>query len=78
MVYGLLVSATGTLCMCASLAEVCHVYPVPGGQYDWTYMLAPRKYAVGLSYFVGWMACAAWVSLVATGSSLFANFIIGQ
>jgi len=63
--------------MCASLAEICHVYPVPGGQYDWTYMLSPKKYAVGLSYFVGWMASAAWVSLVATGSSLGANFVVG-
>ena len=48
-----------------------------GGQYDWTYMLSPPRRAKGLSYFVGWMACAAWTSLVATGSSLGANFIIG-
>ena len=63
--------------MAASLAEICAVFPVPGGQYDWTFLLAPPRIASGLSFYVGWMACAAWVALVATGSSLGAQFIIG-
>lgn len=35
MVWGLIVSALGTLAMGVSLAEVCHVLPLSGGQYDW-------------------------------------------
>lgn len=35
MMYGLIVSAIGTLCMAASLAEICRVYPTAGGQYEW-------------------------------------------
>lgn len=36
MVWGLIVSALGTLAMGVSLAEVCHVLPLSGGQYDWS------------------------------------------
>jgi amino acid transporter len=35
MVWGLVVSGAGTLFMAISLAEICHVYPLSGGQYDW-------------------------------------------
>jgi len=77
MLYGLIVSATGTLCMAASLAEICHVYPTSGGQYEWVYILAPEGWKNGLSFVTGWMATAGWVSLAATGSSLGANFIVG-
>ena len=74
---GLIVSTLGSLAMALSLAEVAHVYPTTGGQYDWTYALAPVGYRNGLAYFVGWMSTAGWISLVATGSSLGANFITG-
>jgi len=77
MVYGLLVSALGTYAMALSLAEVCHVYPLSGGQYHWAYLLAPPGYERGLAYFTGWMAAAGWISVAATGSSLGANFVIG-
>lgn len=36
MVWGLVVAFLGTLSMGLSLAEVCHVYPLSGGQYDWS------------------------------------------
>lgn len=74
---GLIVSTIGSMLMALSLAEVAHVYPTTGGQYDWTYALAPVEYRNGLAYFVGWMSTAGWISLVATGSSLGANFITG-
>jgi amino acid transporter len=35
MIWGLLTSAAGTLLMVLSLAEICHSYPMSGGQYDW-------------------------------------------
>lgn len=30
--------------MAASLAEICHVYPTSGGQYHWSYVLAPVSF----------------------------------
>ncbi|RSH85658.1 hypothetical protein EHS25_003798 [Saitozyma podzolica] len=75
MIWGLLVSTIGTFAMALSLAEVCHVYPTTGGQYDWTYFLAPPGSKRSLSFFVGWMASAGWIALVATGSSLGSTFV---
>ncbi|WWD19402.1 hypothetical protein CI109_103862 [Kwoniella shandongensis] len=77
MTWGLCVSALGSLAMCATLAEICHVYPSLGGQYDWAYLLAPAGYRRGLAWIAGWMTAAGWVSVAATGSSLGASFIIG-
>jgi hypothetical protein len=76
MIYGIIVSACGTLCMAASLAEICHVYPTAGGQYEWVYIMAPEGWKSSLSFVTGWMATAGWVSLAATGSSLGANLIV--
>lgn len=76
MMYGLIVSAIGSGCLALSLAEVCHVYPLSGGQYHWTYLLAPESYRRGLAYFTGWFAAAGWISLVGVASSILANFIL--
>ncbi|GMK54872.1 hypothetical protein CspeluHIS016_0114580 [Cutaneotrichosporon spelunceum] len=77
MIWGLLTSAVGTLLMVLPLAEICHSYPMSGGQYDWAYILAPRRYKVGLSFFTGWMATAGWIALGATAAALGAQLIIG-
>ncbi|BEJ14245.1 hypothetical protein CspHIS471_0400120 [Cutaneotrichosporon sp. HIS471] len=77
MVWGLLVSGTGTMMMAISLAEICHVYPLSGGQYDWAYVCAPPSIRKGVSFFTGWMACAGWTSLFAAASSLGVAFVTG-
>lgn len=40
-------------------------------------IMAPAGYKNGLSFFTGWMANAGWIALVATASSLGANFVYG-
>ncbi|TXT15586.1 hypothetical protein VHUM_00089 [Vanrija humicola] len=77
MVWGLIVSALGTTAMALSLAEICHVLPLSGGQYDWTYVLAPQGKKNGLSFFVGWMSASGWTALTATNSFLSAQFVTG-
>ncbi|KLT45653.1 amino acid transporter [Cutaneotrichosporon oleaginosum] len=77
MVWGLVVSAIGTMFMVVSLAEICHVFPLSGGQYDWTYCVASPRWRNGLSFTVGWAACAGWISLLAGGSSLCMQFVLG-
>ncbi|BEI80392.1 hypothetical protein CcaverHIS002_0109210 [Cutaneotrichosporon cavernicola] len=77
MIWGLLTSAVGTLLMVLPLAEICHSYPMSGGQYDWAYILAPKRYKVGLSFFTGWMATAGWIALAATAAALGAQLITG-
>ncbi|TXT08722.1 hypothetical protein VHUM_02850 [Vanrija humicola] len=77
MVYGLFVSAIGTIATGLSMAEICHVLPMAGGQYDWAYILAPHKLKNPLSFFTGWMACAGWVTLLPTGCAFCTNFVLG-
>jgi amino acid permease (GABA permease) len=44
-----------SLCIAASLAEICGVFPVSGGVYYWSAMLCPKKYAPIVSFIAGWM-----------------------
>ena len=64
MTWGLCVSAVGSLAMCTTLAEICHVYPTVGGQYDWAYVLAPERYRRGLAWIAGWMTAVSGRLLV--------------
>ncbi|TXT07291.1 hypothetical protein VHUM_03461 [Vanrija humicola] len=77
MVWGLVVSAIGTLAMGLSLAEICHAFPMTGGQYDWAYILAPESLRNGLSFFVGWSAAGGWVAMSAAAWAFIANFVFG-
>lgn len=43
-----------SLAVTYSMAEMCSAYPVAGGQYSWVAILAPKKWARGLSYVCGW------------------------
>jgi len=44
-----------SLCIAASLAEICAVYPTAGGVYYWSAMLSTRKYAPVASWITGWL-----------------------
>lgn len=43
-----------TLSVVIPMAEMCHMYPVAGGQYSWVAELAPPKIARCLSFVDGW------------------------
>ncbi|KAI8306392.1 Polyamine transporter TPO5 [Colletotrichum sp. SAR11_59] len=44
-----------SLCIAASLAEICAVYPTAGGVYYWSAMLAPAGWAPMVSFVDGWL-----------------------
>ncbi|KAF2269014.1 amino acid permease-like protein [Lojkania enalia] len=44
-----------SLCIAASLAEICAVYPTAGGVYYWSAMLSTREYAPIASWVTGWL-----------------------
>jgi amino acid transporter len=44
-----------SLCIAASLAEICAVYPTAGGVYYWSAILSTPKYAPVVSFIDGWM-----------------------
>ena len=43
-----------SLCISASLAEICAVYPTAGGVYYWSAQLSTKKYAPIVSWIDGW------------------------
>lgn len=54
MVYSWIAVCLVTLAVAYSFAEMCSAYPVAGGQYSWVAVLAPPKYARGMSWVTGW------------------------
>lgn len=44
-----------SICIAASLAEICAVYPTAGGPYFWSAMVSTRKYAPVASWITGWL-----------------------
>jgi choline transport protein len=51
-----------SLAVAYAIAEMCSAYPVAGGQYSWVAVLAPKKYARGMSYLCGWFLLIGVVS----------------
>ena len=66
LVYGFLIAWLSTLSMYTVIAELSSIAPIAAGQYYWSYIMAPERYRVFVSYLVGWMATMAWIATVAT------------
>lgn len=66
LLYGIITVAFTMLCTGLTLAELASVYPTAGGQYHFTSILAPSRWARGLSYFTGLASVFAWLALVAS------------
>jgi choline transport protein len=54
LIYGFLLCWAGWATVVATMAEMASMWPTAGGQYHWTYMLAPEGWKVVLSYVTGW------------------------
>ncbi|KAK0517683.1 hypothetical protein OC835_008084, partial [Tilletia horrida] len=54
MLWGLIVSTIGTLCIAATMAEVAAVFVSPGGPYHHAYLLAPPRWKKSISFIGGW------------------------
>lgn len=55
MTYGWIFVCCVSLCIAASLGEICSVYPTSGGVYYWSAMLSTPKYQAFASYLTGWL-----------------------
>lgn len=66
LLYGIITVAVAMLFTGLTLAELASVYPTAGGQYHFTSIMAPSRWARELSYFSGLAAIFAWITLVAS------------
>ncbi|KAF2815115.1 putative choline and nitrogen mustard permease [Mytilinidion resinicola] len=74
-IFGYIFAVGCNLCVCLSLAEIAAVYPHSSGQIYWTSVMAPKKYARGLSYLAAWIASAAYFFLTAATCLLASQLI---
>lgn len=55
ILYGWILVSLISLCIAASLAEICAVFPVAGGVYYWSAMLSSPEWAPLVSFVDGWL-----------------------
>ncbi|KAL1607574.1 hypothetical protein SLS59_002543 [Nothophoma quercina] len=55
ILWGWILVSLISLCIAASLAEICAVYPTAGGVYYWSAMLSTRQWAPITSWVTGWL-----------------------
>lgn len=77
MIWGWVAVCAMTLTVAYSMAEMCSAYPVAGGQYSWVAILAPQRWARGLSYVCGWFMLIGILAMGATNNFVGANYILG-
>ncbi|KAI9733682.1 MAG: hypothetical protein M1834_003285 [Cirrosporium novae-zelandiae] len=77
LIYGFLFVWAGYMAVCASMAEMTSMYPTAGGQYHWTYILAPAPWNKFSSYITGWQSVIAWEACLASGTYLAGTMIQG-
>ena len=53
LVWGYLFVWTGTMACALSIAEMASICPISGSQYHWTYVFAPERWKVFVSFIQG-------------------------
>ncbi|CAH0036714.1 unnamed protein product [Clonostachys rhizophaga] len=74
-VYGFLFCTVCSLCLAASLGELASRWPTAGGQYHYAYALASEKWRKSMSFLVGWINIAGWLTLNTTAAYFGARFL---
>ncbi|KIV92896.1 hypothetical protein PV10_04156 [Exophiala mesophila] len=76
VVYGLVVATIACCIITVGLAEQASAFPSSGGQYHFTYMVAPDAWKASLSFFVGWLSIFAWWMTAASAFIFCAQIIL--
>lgn len=79
IVYGIIIVACVSLCVGISLSELVSAFPEnSGGQYYWTFKLAPKKYKRFLAYLDGSFAYFGAVFTCASTTLAVAQALVGM
>ncbi|KAK1573526.1 amino acid permease [Colletotrichum navitas] len=74
-VYGFIFCVLCNVCLSASVGELASIYPTAGGQYHYAYALSTQKWKKRMSFFVGWVNIAGWLTLNTTAALFGARFL---
>ncbi|KAL8666977.1 MAG: hypothetical protein Q9168_007356, partial [Polycauliona sp. 1 TL-2023] len=77
VVFGLLVATAVQWTITLGLSEIASAFPSAGGQYHFTYILAPTKHKKFAAFVVGWMTVLGWWVVTCSGVSLCAVSVAG-
>ncbi|KAL8688094.1 MAG: hypothetical protein Q9224_004973 [Gallowayella concinna] len=77
VVFGFLVATAVQWVITLGLSEVASAFPSAGGQYHFTYILAPTKHKKFAAFVVGWMTILGWWVVTCSGVSLCAVSVAG-
>lgn len=78
IIYGIIVATFVVGCCALSMAELAAKYPTAGGQYHWTYILAPRSIRRFASYMAGIINIFAWQALAASICVIIPQLVLGM
>ncbi|ETN44498.1 uncharacterized protein HMPREF1541_10168 [Cyphellophora europaea CBS 101466] len=78
IIYGLVVATFVIGCCCLSMAELSAKYPTAGGQYHWTYIVAPKSVNRGASYAAGLINIFAWQAIAASICVIIPQLVLGM
>ncbi|KAK5047323.1 hypothetical protein LTR84_006845 [Exophiala bonariae] len=73
--YGFIFCVLCNLCLSASVGELSSIWPTAGGQYHYTYALCNDNWKMLMSFSVGWINIAGWLTLITTEAFFCAQFI---
>ncbi|KAF2734499.1 amino acid transporter [Polyplosphaeria fusca] len=77
LIYGLMFTLSGTLACAASIAEMASICPISGAQYHWTYIFAPKRFRVFITFIQGWVTVFAWQATITSLTFLMASQLQG-
>ena len=77
IIYGTIVVFFTVGCCVATLAELAARYPTAGGQYHWTWLLAPTSIRRGASYTCGMINVLSWLAISASICAILPSFVLG-
>ncbi|CBQ73186.1 related to GABA permease [Sporisorium reilianum SRZ2] len=77
VVWGILVGTIGALTIAISLAELCHIYPLVGGQYHFSFAMTTKRYRAPVAYIAGWMGTAGWIALASSAPLYAGSTVMG-
>ncbi|KAI1778092.1 amino acid transporter [Hypoxylon cercidicola] len=73
--YGFVFCVLCNLALAASLGELAAIWPTAGGQYHFVYALCTDAWKKSMSFWVGWVNIAGWLTLVTTEGFFGAQFV---
>ncbi|KAH6897454.1 amino acid permease [Thelonectria olida] len=74
-VYGFIFCVLCNICLSASVGELASLWPTAGGQYHHAYALSTEKWKKLMSFLVGWINIAGWLTLNTTAAYFGARFL---